>query len=138
MYVALAAIVRALKPIQLGSVKPCSRDVTLLSAEGVFSFIIVELHEQNSEFSLKLKEALISRLNERKQKTLLWLAKCIKNAKMRSTVCRSSGHSDTNLEALSAKSVLLSAAKQLLIHLYDESGDEMFVLSDSEEGVFHS
>ena len=35
-YVALAAIVRALKPIQLGSEQLCSLDVTLLSAEGVF------------------------------------------------------------------------------------------------------
>ena len=35
-YVSLAATVRALKPIQLGSDKLCSRDVTLLSTEGVF------------------------------------------------------------------------------------------------------
>ena len=62
-YVALAAILRALKPIQLGPEKLCRRDVTFLTAEGVF-FIIEELHEQNSAFSLKLKEALISILNE--------------------------------------------------------------------------
>ena len=35
-YVALAAIVHALKHIQLCSLKLCSRDVTFLSAEGVF------------------------------------------------------------------------------------------------------
>ena len=49
----------------------------------------------------------------------------------------SSGHSDTNLEAFPAKSVLLSAAKRHIIRLYDENGDEMFTLSDSD-GVSHS
>ena len=88
-YVALAAIVRALKPIQLGSKNLCSRDVTLLSAEGVFSFIIEELHGQNSAFSLKFKEALISRLSERRQITLLGLARYIKNLDMHSTENRS-------------------------------------------------
>ena len=52
---------------------------------------------------------------------------------MHSTESRSSGHSDANLEALSAKSVLLSAAKRLLIRLYDENGDELSAVSDSEE-----
>ena len=58
---------------------------------------------------------------------------------MHSTESRSSGHSDTNREALPAKSALLSGAKRLLIRLYDENGDEMFVLSNSEEeGMSHT
>ena len=56
---------------------------------------------------------------------------------MHSTESRSPGHSDTNLEALPAKSVLLSAAKRPLIRLYDKNGDKMFALSDSD-GVSHS
>ena len=136
-YVALAAIVLALKPIQFGSEKLCSQDVRLLSAEGVFSFIIEELHEQNSAFSLKLKEALISRLSGRSQKTLIGSVKYMKNGKMHSTESRSSGHRDTNLEALPARSVLLSTEKRFLIRLYNENGDKMFASSDSE-GVFHS
>ena len=58
----------------------------------------------------------------------------IKNWKMHSTESRKSGHCDTNLETLPAKSVLLST---LLIPLYDEYFDEMFALSDSK-GVSHS
>ena len=54
-YVALAAIIRALKPIKLGSENLCSWDVANHSAERVFSFIIVQLHEQNCAFSLKLE-----------------------------------------------------------------------------------
>ena len=75
-YVALAAIAGALKPIKFGSEKLCSRDMTLLSVEGVFTFTIEELHEQNSAFSLQLKEAIISRLDETRQKTLIWIVKC--------------------------------------------------------------
>ena len=54
-YVVLAAIARALKPIQLGFEKLCSRDVTRLTAEGVV-FIIEEFHEQNSAFDLNWKK----------------------------------------------------------------------------------
>ena len=57
---------------------------------------------------------------------------------MHSTDSQSSGHSDTKLEVLPAKNVLLSAAKQLLINHYDENGDKMFALFDSKEGVSHS
>ena len=77
-YVALIAIIRVLKPIQLGSKKLCSRDVTLLSAEGVFSFIIEEHSEKKSTISFKLKEALISKLSERRQETLIGLVDYIK------------------------------------------------------------
>ena len=65
------------------------------------------------------------------------ISKIHKNWKIHYIESRSSGHSDTNLEALPAKSFLLSAAKRLLIRLYDENGDEMFALSNSEEGVSH-
>ena len=64
MHVAHAAIDHSMKPIHLGSEKFCCLDVTLLSVYGACSFIIDEIHEQNSAFSLKLKEALISRLSE--------------------------------------------------------------------------
>ena len=38
------------------------------------------------------------------------------------------GHSDTNLEVLPAKIVLLSAVKRLLIRPYDENVNKMFAL----------
>ena len=73
-YAALT-IVRALKPIQLGSEKLCCRYVTLLSAEGVFYVMIKEPHEQNSASSLKWMEALISILSERRPKTQIGFVK---------------------------------------------------------------
>ena len=57
---------------------------------------------------------------------------------MHSTESRSSGHSDTNLQALPVNSVLLSAPKRLLIRHYDENGDKFFALSDSGEEMSHS
>ena len=103
-------MVRAFKPIQLGSEKLCSQDVTLLSAEGVFSFIIEELHEQNCLF-IEIEKSINIYSKRKMAKTLIGLVKYIKNGEKHSTESRSSGHSDTNLEALPAKSVLLSAAK---------------------------
>ena len=41
-YVTLTAIVRALKPIHLGSEKLCRRDVTLISGEGVVVVVVVD------------------------------------------------------------------------------------------------
>ena len=87
-YVALAAIVRALKPIQLGCEKLCCRDVTLLSPEGDFSFIIEELHEQNSDYSLKLNDALIPGLCERIFKSTNRVSKMHKNMKIQSAKSR--------------------------------------------------
>ena len=70
-------------------------------------------------------------------KTLLGLVK-YKNGKMHFTESRTSGHSDTNLDALPAKCSFV-CSKTSSYSFYDERGDEMFVLSDSEEeGVSHS
>ncbi|GFT24887.1 uncharacterized protein TNCV_3021711 [Trichonephila clavipes] len=46
----VTTIVAGLKPVKIGLEKLCSRNATLLTAEVVFSFIIGELNEQNSEF----------------------------------------------------------------------------------------
>ncbi|GFX27133.1 uncharacterized protein TNCV_440391 [Trichonephila clavipes] len=39
--------VKDLKPVKIRLEKLCSRNATLLTAEGVFSFVIGELNEQN-------------------------------------------------------------------------------------------
>ncbi|GBL71227.1 hypothetical protein AVEN_191831-1 [Araneus ventricosus] len=47
----LTATVAGLKPVNIGLGKLCSRNATLLTAEGVFTFIIGELDKQSSEFA---------------------------------------------------------------------------------------
>ncbi|GFS82335.1 uncharacterized protein TNCV_3340501 [Trichonephila clavipes] len=49
----VTTIAADLKPVKIGLEKLCSRNATLLTAEGVFSFVIGELNEQNSEFAKK-------------------------------------------------------------------------------------
>ena len=61
----LTAIVVHLKPVKIGLVKLCSRDATLLIAEGAFAFVIGELNQQNSDFSKNSKCSLVYRINER-------------------------------------------------------------------------
>ncbi|GFV67528.1 uncharacterized protein TNCV_4622081 [Trichonephila clavipes] len=58
----VTTIVKGLKLVKIGLEKLCSRNATLLTAEGVFSFVIGELNEQNSEFAKEMKYSLIKEL----------------------------------------------------------------------------
>ncbi|GFU97454.1 uncharacterized protein TNCV_1913091 [Trichonephila clavipes] len=49
----VTTIVKGLKPVKIGLEKLYSRNATLLTTEGVFSFVIGELNERNSEFAKK-------------------------------------------------------------------------------------
>ncbi|GFX10524.1 uncharacterized protein TNCV_2583461 [Trichonephila clavipes] len=69
----VTTIVKGLKPVKIGLGKLCSRNATLLTAEGVFSFVIGELNEQNSEFAKNMKYCLIQRINERRNVNLIGL-----------------------------------------------------------------
>ncbi|GFS80610.1 uncharacterized protein TNCV_3870311 [Trichonephila clavipes] len=69
----MTTIVKGLKPVKIGLEKLCSRNATLLTAEGVFSFVIGELNEQNSEFAKNMKYSLIQRINERRNVNLIGL-----------------------------------------------------------------
>ncbi|GFV64452.1 uncharacterized protein TNCV_4716271 [Trichonephila clavipes] len=66
-------IVAALKPVKIGLEEICSRNATLLNAEGVFSFVIRELNKQNSEFAKNMKYSLVHRINERRNVNLIGL-----------------------------------------------------------------
>ncbi|GFU67639.1 uncharacterized protein TNCV_1643881 [Trichonephila clavipes] len=49
------------------------RNATLQTTEGVFSFVIGELNEQNPEFAKNMKYSLIQRINERRNVNLIEL-----------------------------------------------------------------
>ncbi|GFU59318.1 uncharacterized protein TNCV_4198391 [Trichonephila clavipes] len=66
-------IVAGLKPVKIGLEKLCSRNAALVTAEDVFSVVIGELNEQNSEFAKNMKYSLILRINERRNVNLLGL-----------------------------------------------------------------
>ncbi|GFS51938.1 uncharacterized protein TNCV_2968611 [Trichonephila clavipes] len=69
----VTTIAAGLKPVKIGLEKLCSRNATLLTAEGVFSFVIGELNEQNSEFAKDMKYSLIQRINYRRNVNLIGL-----------------------------------------------------------------
>lgn len=132
-YTALNDIVLALQPVKAGAERLCSRDATLLSAEGVFTFIINELNElieQNSVFAKKMKESLINRINERRSTTLVGLLQYL-NAGQRYNIHASI----LGLPTFPKKSSLVSFAKKMLSRLFEiemsaESGSDW---SESEE-----
>ncbi|GBM98895.1 hypothetical protein AVEN_5799-1 [Araneus ventricosus] len=55
----LTEIATGLKSVKSDLEKVCSRNATLLTAEGVFAFIIGELNQQNSEFVKNMKCYLV-------------------------------------------------------------------------------
>ncbi|GFT83558.1 uncharacterized protein TNCV_4866221 [Trichonephila clavipes] len=62
-----------LNPVKIGLEKLCSGNATLITAEGVFSFVIGELNEQNSEFAKNMKYSLIQRINKTRNVNLIGL-----------------------------------------------------------------
>ncbi|GFV70965.1 uncharacterized protein TNCV_2355091 [Trichonephila clavipes] len=70
----VTTIVAGLKPVKIGLEKLGSRNVMKCrTAEGVFSFVIGELNEQNSEFAKNMKYSLIQRINEKRNVHLIGL-----------------------------------------------------------------
>ncbi|GFY17032.1 uncharacterized protein TNCV_1088081 [Trichonephila clavipes] len=68
----VTTIVVGLKTVKIGLEKLYSRNATLLT-EDVFSFVMGELNEQNSEFAKNRKHFLIQRINERLNVNLIGL-----------------------------------------------------------------
>ncbi|GBM89381.1 hypothetical protein AVEN_226945-1 [Araneus ventricosus] len=73
----LTANVVRLKPVKIGLEKLCSRNAILLTAEGVFAFIVGELNKQKSEFAKNIKCSLVQRISERRNVSLLGLMEYI-------------------------------------------------------------
>ncbi|GFV03882.1 uncharacterized protein TNCV_4694411 [Trichonephila clavipes] len=69
----VTTIIAGLKPVKIRLEKLCSRNATLLNVEGVFSFVIGELSEQNLEFAKNMKYSLIQKINERRDVNLIGL-----------------------------------------------------------------
>ncbi|GFV53638.1 uncharacterized protein TNCV_2643571 [Trichonephila clavipes] len=69
----VTTIVAGLKPVKIDLEKLCRRNATLLTEEGVFSFVIGGLNKQNSEFVKDVKYSLIQRINKRRNVNLIGL-----------------------------------------------------------------
>lgn len=122
-------LVTTLQPVKLGAERMGCRGTTILSAEGVFSFMLKELNEQKSSFSMKLQNSLYSRTNERRSAVLVGLVKYLHCGKAYNSC-------EERLPlALPRKSAIVESAKRLLGRLFQVSDEEATISDNVETSV---
>ncbi|GFV15889.1 BED-type domain-containing protein [Trichonephila clavipes] len=105
-----------------------NRNATLLTAEGVFSFVIGELNEQNSEFAKNMKYSLIQRINERRNVNLIGLMQYL-NFGRKYEAAAVTG----DISRLSGKNCLVRQAQMIGTRLFCEKESSISNSSHSEE-----
>ncbi|XP_045128679.1 uncharacterized protein LOC123516756 [Portunus trituberculatus] len=120
-------LVTALQPVKLGAERMGCRGTTILTAEGVFSFMLKELNEQQSSFSMKLQNSLNNRINERRSAVLVGLMKYLH--------CGKAYNNCEERLALPRKSAIVESAKQLLGRLFQVSDEETTTSDNVETSV---
>ncbi|GFX29132.1 uncharacterized protein TNCV_3216671 [Trichonephila clavipes] len=124
----VTTIVKGLKPVKIGLEKLCSRNATLLTAEGVFSFVIGELNKQNSEFAKNMKYSLIQRINERRNVNLIGLMQYL-NFGRKYEAAAVTG----DISRLPGKNCLVRQAQMIGTRLFCEEEESISNFSHSEE-----
>ena len=71
----LEDIQKSLKPIEIAVSSLCNRELSLLTAEGIFNFMYSQLEKNGSQLALNLFEALKNRIEYRRQKEIVILMK---------------------------------------------------------------
>ncbi|GFT71633.1 BED-type domain-containing protein [Trichonephila clavipes] len=115
-------------PVKIGLEKLCSRNATLLTAEGVFSFVIGELNGQNSEFAKNMKYSLIQRINERRNVNLIGLMQYL-NFGRKYEAAAVTG----DISRLPGKNCLVRQAQMIGTRLFCEEEESISKSSHSEE-----
>ncbi|XP_065652685.1 uncharacterized protein LOC136079950 [Hydra vulgaris] len=75
----LSDIVAALEPVKLAAEALCRQNATLLTAEGIFKFLVNRLKQQDSPLCIAMKSAILRRLEERRQSNLVSLYRYLSN-----------------------------------------------------------
>lgn len=119
----------ALKPIQLASDKLCSRDATLLTAEGIFSFLFKQLEKNQNQFSKDLLSALKFRIEERSNHDVISLLKYLNDSRYLS---------DNPCDSFPLREKLILESKTLLRRLFHESEMSVQMESTNEESTSES
>ncbi|GFX51695.1 uncharacterized protein TNCV_5013981 [Trichonephila clavipes] len=125
----VTTIVKCLKPVKIGLEKLCGRNATLLTA-GVFSFVIEELNEQNSEFTKNMKYSLIQRINERRNVNLIGLMQYL-NIGRKFEAAAVTG----DISRLPGKNCLVRQAQMIGTRLFCEEEESISNSSHSEEEI---
>ena len=75
----LTDIIDALEPVKLTAEALCRKNATLLTAEGIFKFLINKLNQKKSSLCIRMKDAVLKRFTERRQSNLVSLYKYLSN-----------------------------------------------------------
>ena len=75
----LTDIFDALEPVKLAAEALCRKNATLLTAEGIFKFLINKLNQKKSSLCIRMKDAVLKRFTERRQSNLVSLYKYLSN-----------------------------------------------------------
>ncbi|GFV98052.1 uncharacterized protein TNCV_4448121 [Trichonephila clavipes] len=125
----VTTIVKGLKPVKIGLEKLCSPHATLLTA-GVFSFVIGELNEQNSEFAKNMKYSLIQRMNERRNVNLIGLMQYLNFGRKYESAAVTG-----DISRLPGKNCLVRQAQMIGTRLFCEEEESIYNSSHSEESI---
>ena len=71
----------ALEPMKLAVEALCRKDATLLTAEGIFQFLFLELKKRKSSLAKDLLYALRNRIRQRRQHNVVNLMRYLQNPK---------------------------------------------------------
>ena len=122
----LTNIVDALEPVKLAAEALCRKNATLLTAEGIFKFLINKLNQKKSSLCIRMKDAVLKRFTERRQSNLVSLYKYLSNP---DCLHKIEEHEIFNMPS---KTALQKTAKSLLSRLFPTKDIE--ILDQVERG----
>ena len=145
----LTDIVDALEPVKLAAEALCRKNATLLTAEGIFKFLIYKLNQKKSSLCIRMKDAVLKRFTERRQSNLVSLYKYLSKP---DCLYKIEGHEIFNMPS---KTVLQKTAKSLLSRLFltkdieildqvergkgrKEAEEQLSLQEELEEAIEHS
>lgn len=123
---AIQHLVSSLQPVKAGAEKLGNRNSTLLSSEGIFQFVLNELDSQDTAISKMIRQCLIQRINERRNKNLVGFMKYLQSGKKYQKHC-------TSFAALPSKASLALTGKKMMARLFDQPQDSSSSTSQSED-----
>ena len=105
----LKDMLAVLSPLKVAVEALSRKDATILTCETIVTFLLNKLTEVNSCLSIKFREILVKRINERRNKQMVSVLKFLHN---------SSSSTGNKWFSLSSKTVTLTYAKELIQRLF--------------------
>ena len=115
----LSKIVAALEPVKLAAEILCRLNATLLTAEGIFKFLVNRLKQRDSTLCIAMKSATLRHFEKRRQSNLVSLYRYLSNPECLFDI------EEHEIFNIPSKSVLQKTAKKLLSRLFPTNPDDL-------------